>query len=260
MAITRICKRSSIALLAAGSLATLALPQGRAIGGSQEGGSAVGAVLEQISGSAVGTIDMPTATELGILVAVGQSKDGRVFMLDAELTSVIPDLFDEHTRVAFGSVSGELYEAPVGGSGGANAPFDGVVEGMWRMDKSLEGSYEALVYERDDSKGLKLVGRISGMFRVEAAESAVPGPVLGDGVVNKKELRWPLGDARQRLVPYGDDVVEVPGPKNANDHLGDARSKASESALIPDDPFDIAREAKAIHYSGATKLEFKILD
>lgn len=238
MAIARICRRSSIALLVFGSLASLAMPRGslgQAVGGSQGGDGEIGGALEQIHGSALGTITMPTLTELGILVAVGQSEQGRVFMLDAEMTSAIPGLFDNHTRVAFGSLYGELFEAPVGGAKGGQPPFEGVVEGMWRMDKSLEGSYEALVYERDGKDGLELVGRIAGLFRVKEVEAAVQGPVIGDAKAS-----------------------------NANDHLGAVRPSKSGSddgaAVLGGGPFEVHHHAKDVELSGATKLQFKILD
>lgn len=256
--------------------------------------------LDQIHGTGVGTIHMPTPTELGILTVVGQSEQGRVFMLDAELTSAIPSLFDHHNRVAYGGLSGELSEAPLGGATSGQT-FDGVVEGTWQMEKSLEGSYDALVYERSANDELELVGRITGLFRVNESNAGAlgdsldgkkefetpfapgdgplvgdavdgkkefgtpftpgDGPLVGDAVDSKKDFEPPFGRATEPLVRYGDDVIDVRIPKNVNGHLGDAASHGMDgAAVVGTGSFGVHDPAKEFELSGATKLQFKLLD
>jgi hypothetical protein len=271
MTIARIYKRGSIALLVMGSLASLAMPMSPKgqMGDSQDVRESVDGALDQIHGTAVGTINMPTLTGLGILTAVGQSEQGGVYMLDAELTSAIPGLFDHHNRVAFGGLYGELSQTPVGDAQDGQTGFDGIVEGTWRMDKALEGNYDALVYEREGDS-VKLVGRITGVFRVN--ETPVSGPGVGDAVDNKKDFDTPfgagpvIGDAvgskKGFDTPYGEGPAFADGvdSKKAVDSPYMPPTSRDGAAVIGDGSLDAQHHAKNVELSGATKLQFKLLD
>ena len=113
--------------------------------------------LEQ--GIGRGTVSLPNFESEGMLTAALSSDDGARYCLDAALTQWIPSL--PIPGLAFGGVYGELYEALPAGQG-----YKGLVEGSWLLLSEDTGHIEARVLRADDSGALRVVGAISGKFRL----------------------------------------------------------------------------------------------
>jgi hypothetical protein len=126
-----------------------------------------------------GSIVLPVGEQTGMLVGVVTRSDGTTrYAFEAELTGCIPSTSPSgNAEFWFGGMYGKMQAVAVSETdpGKDQAPWF-EVEGLWILDKHLEGTFSAQLLGRNDAGTQYVCGMVKGRFQVS---DAMPGPAPG---------------------------------------------------------------------------------
>lgn len=141
-----------------------------------------------------GTILMPVMASPGTIIGVLTECDGPCkFMFEGELTGFMPsDGLSGGAQYWFGGLYGVMTEVVTGPAPDREHAKVLQVEGMWQVDKYLDGSFTAQILATNEAGNPYVCGIFDGRFRVS---EAMPGPEPGPG----RELGLETVPAADRL-------------------------------------------------------------
>lgn len=184
-------------------------------------------------GHGKGELVLPVSVETGAMSGVLIDNDGAAaFRLDAQLTGCMPGSLGTGTYW-FGGLEGRIQKLAQSPPDIGSTYASYRIDGMWALDKHMNGTFHAHVMEMDTSGRWSVAGNIYGRF-VISSPTTLPAGISDIGYAGRTPPKYgksPFDDARAKGLTPVRDVAAVPR-KGGKGKFGHPKSKGDASALI----------------------------